>query len=165
MPLPPSVSGQSPLEPATTIFEPKDTDSELLDVGFNTNLDEKEKEKEKEREFSKEIGENFIAHDPPASLSSKHEINGGTPPIEPGSEFIIWRDEPEYRDPENPVHWFSTKKWVNICTISVISFLVPLVSSMLAPGVELVMEDFNTKSTTFATRTAVDCGVVCITPS
>lgn len=27
----------------------------------------------------------------------------------------------------------------------------PLVSSMLAPGVQLVMEDFNTRSTTFAT--------------
>ncbi|PBP26621.1 hypothetical protein BUE80_DR002411, partial [Diplocarpon rosae] len=66
-------------------------------------------------------------------------------------DFIVGWDEPEDHDPENPMNWSSTKKWLNICTISTISFIVPLVSSMLAPGVHLVMEDFDTRSSTFAT--------------
>ncbi|PBP18879.1 hypothetical protein BUE80_DR010404 [Diplocarpon rosae] len=66
-------------------------------------------------------------------------------------DLIVGWDEPEDQDPENPMNWSSTKKWLNICTISTISFIVPLVSSMLAPGVHLVMEDFDTRSGTFAT--------------
>ncbi|KAH7390191.1 major facilitator superfamily domain-containing protein [Cadophora sp. MPI-SDFR-AT-0126] len=68
-----------------------------------------------------------------------------------GAEFIVWWDEPEEQDTANPMNWSATKKWGNICTISIISFIVPLVSSMVAPGVELIMTDFNTSSKTFAT--------------
>ncbi|KAH7312044.1 major facilitator superfamily domain-containing protein [Rhexocercosporidium sp. MPI-PUGE-AT-0058] len=68
-----------------------------------------------------------------------------------GTKFTVWWDEPEDQDPENPMNWSSAKKWGNICTISVISFIVPLVSSMLAPGVQQVMTDFHTTSKTFAT--------------
>ncbi|PVH86267.1 MFS general substrate transporter [Cadophora sp. DSE1049] len=68
-----------------------------------------------------------------------------------GAEFTVWWEEPEDQDTANPMNWSPTKKWGNICTISVISFIVPLVSSMLAPGVELIMTDFNTQSKTFAT--------------
>lgn len=78
----------------------------------------------KEREFSKEIDEIFNTHGPLVSLSLKNETNHGIPPVEPGLGLIVWWDEPEDQDPENPVNWSSTKKWVNICTISVISFLV-----------------------------------------
>ncbi|CZR67177.1 related to multidrug resistant protein [Phialocephala subalpina] len=146
---PPSGSVHSPWQSATIIFELKDTDEEQLDVGgSNTDLDEMEK---KNTEFLKERDEHFDTNGPSVSISSKQENNGSAPPVEPGSEIIVWWDEPEDRDPENPMNWSSTKKWVNIGTISVISFLVPLVSSMLGPGVELVMEEFNTKSTTFAT--------------
>ncbi|KAI1848736.1 hypothetical protein JX266_005595 [Neoarthrinium moseri] len=67
------------------------------------------------------------------------------------AEFIVWWDEPEDQDPSNPMNWSSTRKWINILTISVISFLVPLVSSMLAPGVEQLMQEFRTDSTLFAT--------------
>ncbi|KAG4422359.1 hypothetical protein IFR04_004511 [Cadophora malorum] len=68
-----------------------------------------------------------------------------------GVDIMVWWDEPVDEDTANPLNWSSTKKWTNICTISVISFIVPLVSSMLAPGVELIMTDFNTDSKTFAT--------------
>ncbi|OHW97022.1 major facilitator superfamily transporter [Colletotrichum incanum] len=63
---------------------------------------------------------------------------------------VHW-DEPESQDPENPMNWRPVVKWVNILTISVISFLVPLVSSMLAPAVPQVMAEFGTTSKTFAT--------------
>ncbi|KAK0105301.1 hypothetical protein ONS95_004316 [Cadophora gregata] len=67
------------------------------------------------------------------------------------AEITVWWDEPEDQDMANPMNWSSSKKWVNICTISVISFIVPLVSSMLAPGVELITIEFNTTSKSFAT--------------
>ncbi|KAK7942458.1 uncharacterized protein PG986_011571 [Apiospora aurea] len=63
---------------------------------------------------------------------------------------VGWSD-PEGHDPANPLNWPSRKKWTNILTISVISFLVPLVSSMLAPAVQSVMDDFGTASHRFAT--------------
>ncbi|KAK8018798.1 efflux pump rdc3 [Apiospora marii] len=63
----------------------------------------------------------------------------------------VWWSEPEDADPTNPMSWSSRKKWTNILTISVISFLVPLVSSMLAPAVQSVMRDFGTDSPRFAT--------------
>ncbi|KAK3344489.1 major facilitator superfamily domain-containing protein [Lasiosphaeria hispida] len=67
------------------------------------------------------------------------------------SELIVWWDDPDDNNQENPMNWPSRAKWANILIISTISFLVPLVSSMLAPAVQLVMQDFNTTSTSFAT--------------
>ncbi|KAL8341072.1 hypothetical protein RB601_006936 [Gaeumannomyces tritici] len=67
------------------------------------------------------------------------------------SEILVWWDEPEGEDPSNPLNWSSHKKWLNIITVSLISFLVPLVSTMLAPAVPLVMADLGTDSSTFAT--------------
>jgi hypothetical protein len=57
-------------------------------------------------------------------LSESKESNGGV--TEPGqnAEFIVWWDEPEDQDPENPMNWSSKTKWMNILIISVISFLV-----------------------------------------
>lgn len=47
---------------------------------------------------------------------------------EPGDDIAgttdVWWDEPEDEDPANPMNWSSRKKWTNILTISVISFLV-----------------------------------------
>ncbi|KAK8045557.1 hypothetical protein PG993_005581, partial [Apiospora rasikravindrae] len=68
----------------------------------------------------------------------------------PATIEVGW-SEPEGADPANPMNWSSRKKWTNILTISVISFLVPLVSSMLAPAVQSVMDDFGTASPRFAT--------------
>ncbi|KAK2040150.1 major facilitator superfamily transporter [Colletotrichum somersetense] len=65
--------------------------------------------------------------------------------------FAVHWDEPEDQDPENPINWRPVVKWANILTISVISFLVPLVSSMLAPAVPQLMAEFKSTSSTFAT--------------
>ncbi|KAK7932528.1 hypothetical protein PG985_003240 [Apiospora marii] len=80
-----------------------------------------------------------------ASSVSGAETDGAAVTIE------VWWSEPEDADPTNPMSWSSRKKWTNILTISVISFLVPLVSSMLAPAVQSVMLDFGTDSPRFAT--------------
>ncbi|MCJ1265020.1 hypothetical protein MMC22_004895 [Lobaria immixta] len=128
---PPPGSNQSSWESTPTCSQLVETEREQLEVGANTHPDEI---KEKKRDIA-EGKEEKVSANPPSSSNSKHETNGGAAPAEPGSELIVWWDEPEDQDPENPMN----------------CFLVPLVSSMLAPGVQLVMEDFNTSSTTFAT--------------
>lgn len=69
---------------------------------------------------SNENDENDGTNPLPPSFS-KSETNGDIP-AESDPKLIVWWDGPE--DPENPMNWSSTWKWVNICVISVISFLV-----------------------------------------
>ncbi|PQE33478.1 hypothetical protein CJF32_00003375 [Rutstroemia sp. NJR-2017a WRK4] len=138
----------SPRETKPTAFQLVETRQVLLGTGDNTFPDDRNK---KSRQASKEKEETLNTNPSSASVNPTLETNGDVVLAEPDNEFIVWWDEPEDQDRENPMNWSSTRKWVNICTISVISFLVPLASSILAPGVELVMKDFNTTSTTFAT--------------
>jgi hypothetical protein len=63
------------------------------------------------------------AANPPA-LSNPREVHGGAAQLEPGTEFLVWWDEPEDQDPENPMNWSPKTKWANILIISVIGFLV-----------------------------------------
>jgi hypothetical protein len=60
----------------------------------------------------------------PATRNSNHESNPRTALTEPFSDLIVWWDEPEDQCPENPMNWSSSKKWMNILVISLISFLV-----------------------------------------
>lgn len=46
-------------------------------------------------------------------------------------------------DPENPLNWSYNKKWGMVSLVSAITFLTPLASSIFAPGVPQVMEEFN----------------------
>ncbi|KAI6299770.1 hypothetical protein MCOR07_003730 [Pyricularia oryzae] len=63
----------------------------------------------------------------------------------------VWWEPSEDEDPQNPQNWPDWSKWLNIITISSISFIMPFISSMVAPAVPLIMTDLNTKSDTFAT--------------
>ncbi|KAL2062249.1 hypothetical protein VTL71DRAFT_6515 [Oculimacula yallundae] len=74
---------------------------------------------------------------PTTNLNPTHEEDGQY-------EYLVCWDDSE--DPNNPKNWSPLKKWGNICTISTISFIVPLVSAMLAPDVSRVMSEFNTSS-------------------
>ncbi|KAF2761030.1 MFS general substrate transporter [Pseudovirgaria hyperparasitica] len=64
---------------------------------------------------------------------------------------LIGWDEPEDKDPANPQNWSSGKKWLNVGILSFITFLTPLASSMFAPGVPIVLEEFGSTSSTDAT--------------
>ncbi|KIA75346.1 hypothetical protein HK57_00199 [Aspergillus ustus] len=54
-------------------------------------------------------------------------------------------------DPANPMNWTNARKWTIIAMVSFITFLTPLASSMFAPGVPEVMQDFNSSSPTLST--------------
>ena len=51
-------------------------------------------------------------------------------------------------DPKRPINWTKKQKWFNMGVIAVITFLTPLASSMVAPGVPLILRDFNESSET-----------------
>ena len=46
-------------------------------------------------------------------------------------------------DPENPQNFASTKKWALLALISAFTFISPLASSMFAPAVGFVAEEFH----------------------
>ncbi|KPM42383.1 hypothetical protein AK830_g4178 [Neonectria ditissima] len=47
-------------------------------------------------------------------------------------------------DSEKPVNWPRAKKWRVILTVSMLTFLTPFASSMVAPAIDQVMKDLNT---------------------
>lgn len=82
-----------------------------LEAGETSELDEKDR--------------GSGTNTPSALLRPKDEnITGENVHPGPSSEFVVWWNEPADQDPENPLNWSSRKKWLNILTIAVISFLV-----------------------------------------
>lgn len=57
---------------------------------------------------------------------------------------IVWWDGDN--DPENPYNWPSWKKFSNCAIISALTFVTPLASSIFAPGVPHLMQDFGETS-------------------
>ncbi|KAL3425074.1 major facilitator superfamily transporter [Phlyctema vagabunda] len=132
-----------------TLFQPTDTEPGVLEAG-GKNLDKYQNEKVREEdEVSKTSKQEPTGN---ASIeSANNETSSHAGSSETDSEFVVWWEEPADQDPANPMNWPMSKKWLNVLSMSGISFLVPLASSMFAPGIPQVMEDFNTTSSTFAT--------------
>ena len=53
-------------------------------------------------------------------------------------------------DPRRAVNWSTKRKWSNVAIIGLVTFLTPLASSTVAPGVPLVLEEFHSTDTTVA---------------
>lgn len=69
--------------------------------------------------------EEAVTHQPTTSLNMAHsDYTKEVAQQGPQFDFLVSWDEPEGEDPENPLNWPQKKKWANIITISVISFLV-----------------------------------------
>ncbi|GAP84427.1 putative cycloheximide resistance protein [Rosellinia necatrix] len=62
---------------------------------------------------------------------------------------IVWWDSED--DPENPYNWSTTRKVLNSGCVSFQTFISPLASSIFAPGVPLVLEEFHSNSLEIAT--------------
>lgn len=54
---------------------------------------------------------------------------------------IVFWDSPT--DPQNPMNWSSFRKWGTIAVVSGITFLSPLGSSFIAPGVPEIMKEVS----------------------
>ncbi|KAK4243593.1 general substrate transporter [Corynascus novoguineensis] len=62
--------------------------------------------------------------------------------------IVTW-DGPD--DPTNPMNWTMRKKWCNIAVLSVLTIITPLGSSMFAPGIPRILQEFNERSSVTAT--------------
>ncbi|KAH6609038.1 hypothetical protein Trco_002384 [Trichoderma cornu-damae] len=61
-----------------------------------------------------------------------------------GDENTVWWDGDN--DPENPYNWPAWLKVLNCVLISALTFITPLASSMFAPGVPDLMQEFHATS-------------------
>ncbi|KAK4898902.1 hypothetical protein LTR27_003633 [Elasticomyces elasticus] len=101
---------------------------------------EPEKDKELSSPSSINEPEGDVEKAQPTTTAEEQE------PLDPN---IVEFDGPD--DPENPLNFTPTVKWVNITVLSALTLLTPLASSMFAPGVPEVLEEFGTKSQAMAT--------------
>ncbi|KAI1432785.1 cycloheximide resistance protein [Xylaria sp. CBS 124048] len=62
---------------------------------------------------------------------------------------IVWWDGDD--DPQNPLNWSTLRKTLNCGCVSFQTFVTPLASSIFAPGVPLVLEEFHSDSLEIAT--------------
>ncbi|KAI9659910.1 MAG: hypothetical protein M1821_001262 [Bathelium mastoideum] len=61
----------------------------------------------------------------------------------PPDNIIDW-DGPD--DPKNPMNWPMSLRWLQIAIISLLTFTTPLASSMFAPGIGLLDQQFHNRS-------------------
>ncbi|RSM03266.1 hypothetical protein CDV31_010542 [Fusarium ambrosium] len=84
-----------------------------------------------------------------AETSKSNEAADTDPTINGENPNIVSWDGPD--DPENPMNWSTVRKCINIGLMSLLTIISPLASSMFAPGVPKLMDDFNTNSNELAT--------------
>jgi len=70
------------------------------------------------------------------------------PPKRTEETNIVDWDGPD--DPENPMNWPSLKRWTHIMLVSAANFLTGIASSMFAPGVPALMEEFKSTNSSLA---------------
>ena len=95
--------------------------------------------------------------------TSSTKSGGEAPTTTPQDANTVDWEGPE--DPQNPMNWAANMKWVNVAVISSITFITlgpqststviangcrPLASSMFAPGVPQVMDEFNSTNINLA---------------
>jgi len=68
--------------------------------------------------------ESSDASPPVAPFSLEKQAPSTHTPGQDSPEIPVWWDEPETEDPANPLNWSSRTRWLNILTVSFISFLV-----------------------------------------
>ncbi|KAE9993265.1 hypothetical protein EG327_005872 [Venturia inaequalis] len=105
-----------------------------------TEIDSLQSDKDTEKDGeSKEVSTQTT---PIPSLHSKSEAEAE----EQDDPNIVGWDGDD--DPNNPLNWSNKKKWAAIGIVSVTTLLTSLGSSVFAPGVPMVMEEFHSSSQT-----------------
>jgi hypothetical protein len=76
------------------------------------------------------------------SIRTRSRTSLDSAPEDPGEQQnVVWWDGEN--DPQNPMNWPSFRSWSLITIVSMVTFLTPLGSSIFAPAVPLVMDDFD----------------------
>ncbi|KAI7369807.1 hypothetical protein KC336_g20977, partial [Hortaea werneckii] len=123
---------------------------------MGTNDEGKEKDDDYQNEGLSETDQQQHIHDEKGRIGSYDEPS--SKPINPDDHdkqdeeekdpnIVDW-DGPN--DPHNPRNWPTRAKIFNLLLVILLTLLTPLASSMFAPGVPQVLQDFRTGSTTLA---------------
>ena len=110
--------------------------------------------KETTADAEKGVGRDVSSISSENGAPSDGDLEKGQPPTTEEEEELVdpnivdW-DGPE--DPQNPQNWTKGKKWLNVGILSFLTLLTPLASSMFAPGVPSVIQDFHTTNQSLAT--------------
>ncbi|KAF5023730.1 hypothetical protein F66182_4204 [Fusarium sp. NRRL 66182] len=92
-----------------------------------------------------------IREEEKASLDLERQSNDEGSERGEGSQSesdIVWWDGD--KDPQNPYNFATWKKILNCGLVSCLTFTTPLASSMFAPGVPQLMDEFNSQSSELA---------------
>ncbi|RJE20619.1 resistance protein [Aspergillus sclerotialis] len=76
--------------------------------------------------------------------SDKEAASADEPPLTPDGTGVVDWDGPN--DPNNPMNWPSSRKWTIISLISFNTFNAAMASTLFAPSVSQVIDEFNTKN-------------------
>ena len=95
------------------------------------------------------VNSNSTSSAPTTSHSAEHEKDAARPNTQSTSkedpDIVFW-DSPG--DPENPMNWSPKIKIACVSLVSTWTFLTPLASSMVAPGIGNILADFKSTNAT-----------------
>ncbi|KAF8225144.1 MFS general substrate transporter [Tricholoma matsutake] len=92
----------------------------------------------------------------PEKVASAHVDQGDREPAVPHLEKVDTVQDSEFdweTDPENPRNWTSPKKWTAVSIVSLYTFVPPLASSMMAPGLPEIATKYGITSQTTVAMT------------
>ncbi|PKS09902.1 hypothetical protein jhhlp_004525 [Lomentospora prolificans] len=102
-------------------------------------------EKQRRESISRQRRASLAAASTAAQEADAEKEAGAAPEDgEVADENVVWWDGPD--DPENPFNWPSWKKVAMCGFVSGFTFITPLASSMFAPGVPQIMQEFESRS-------------------
>jgi MFS family permease len=59
-------------------------------------------------------------------------------------DLVTWDDN----DPEHPHNWPAHRRWISTVLIAMYAFIAPMASTMVAPALDTIAEEFQLSSTT-----------------
>lgn len=92
------------------------------------------------------MGPNFQDPDAEAGVASSDNHDDHTDKPQDHDSSVVWWDGEN--DPECPMNWPWRQKILNVSLISAWTFLTPLASSMVAPGILAILQEFQTTNIT-----------------
>lgn len=78
-------------------------------------------------------------------VNTTDDVPEKSSPVNNDPNIVDW-DGPN--DPDKALNWTNRKKQTNIAVLSYLCFLTPLASSMVAPGIPLIMREFHSTDST-----------------
>ena len=91
--------------------------------------------------------DHLLADEGKNPLSSVRTVDAEKTAAAVNPDIVSW-DGPD--DPGNPVNFSGAIKFVNVGIVSALTFITPLASSMFAPGVPQLMEEFHSSNESLA---------------